>query len=89
LKGFIKINIEPGTEKSVYDSLMMINGIRDVVPVYCENDFMAIAEVASISDLNKAVLAVHEIDGVTCTRTILSPIISGYGAEVLSRHFEA
>jgi DNA-binding Lrp family transcriptional regulator len=65
------INIEPGTEKSVYDNLMKIKGIREVVPVYGESDFIAIAEVESISDLNKAVLAVREIDGVTYTQTIL------------------
>ncbi len=65
------INVEPGTEKSVHDSLMKVKGIREVVPVYGERDFIAIADVESISDLNRAVLEIREINGVTYTQTIL------------------
>lgn len=71
LKGFIMINVEPGTEKAVHDSLEKIKGIREVVPVYGEKDFIAIADVENISDLNRAVLSVREINGVTNTQTIL------------------
>jgi DNA-binding Lrp family transcriptional regulator len=71
LKGFIMINVEPGAEKAVHDALESIKGIREVVPVYGERDFIAIADVESISDLNRAVLAVREIGGVTYTQTIL------------------
>lgn len=65
------INVEPGAEKSVYDDLIRIKGVREVVPVYGEGDFIAIADVDSISDLNRAVLNVREISGVTYTQTIL------------------
>jgi DNA-binding Lrp family transcriptional regulator len=65
------INIEPGAEKPVYDALMAIKGVKEVVPVYGERDFIAIADVESISDLNKAVLNIREISGVTYTQTIL------------------
>ncbi len=71
LKGFIMINIEPGAEKPVYDALTAIKGVREVVPVYGERDFIAIADVESISDLNRAVLDIREINGVTYTQTIL------------------
>jgi DNA-binding Lrp family transcriptional regulator len=71
LKGFIMINVEPGTEKSVHDALEKIKGIREVVPVYGERDFIAIADVESVSDLNRAVLSIREINGVTYTQTIL------------------
>ncbi len=71
MKGFVMINVEPGTEKSVHDTLMTIKGVREVVPVYGERDFIAIADVESISDLNKAVLEIREIPGVTYTQTIL------------------
>ena len=71
MKGFIMINVEPGTEKQVHDALEKIKGIREVVPVYGERDFIAIANVESISDLNKAVLNIREINGVTYTQTIL------------------
>jgi DNA-binding Lrp family transcriptional regulator len=65
------INIEPGMEKAVHDSLEAVKGIREVVPVYGEHDFIAIAEVDNISDLNRAVLSIREINGITYTQTIL------------------
>jgi len=71
LKGFIMINVEPGTEKAVHDCLENIKGIREVVPVYGERDFIAIVDVESISDLNRVVLSVREINGVAYTQTIL------------------
>ena len=61
MKGFIMINVEPGTEKAVHDCLQGIKGIREVVPVYGERDFIAILDVESIADLNRAVLNVREI----------------------------
>ena len=70
MKGFIMINVEPGTEKAVHDELMAIKGIREVVPVYGEHDFIAIADVESISDLNRAVLNIREISGISYTQTI-------------------
>jgi len=71
LKGFIMINVEPGTEKVVFDTLIRIKGITEVVPVYGERDFIAIADVEGISDLNRTVMEVREIEGVANTQTIL------------------
>ncbi len=71
MKGFIMINVEPGTEKAVHASLEKVRGVREVVPVYGERDFIAIVDVESISDLNRAVLNIREIAGVTYTQTIL------------------
>ncbi len=71
MKGFIMINAEPGSEKAVYDALTAIRGVREVVPVYGETDFIAIADVEGIADLNMIVLKVREIHGVTSTETIL------------------
>jgi len=65
------INVELGTEKPVYDTLSQIKGVREVVPVYGENDFIAIADVGGINDLNMIVLSIREIRGVTSTETIL------------------
>lgn len=71
MKGFVMINVEPGTEKAVFDTLVRIRGITEVVPVYGERDFIAIADVEGISDLNRTVMEVREIEGVTNTQTIL------------------
>lgn len=71
MKGFVMINAEPGSEKAVYDALMQIKGVREVVPVYGETDFITIADVDGINDLNMIVLKVREIHGVSSTETIL------------------
>ncbi len=71
MKGFIMINVGPGTEKAVFDTLIRIKGITEVVPVYGERDFIAIADVEGISDLNRTVMEVREIEDVTNTQTIL------------------
>ena len=76
MKGCITINVEQGTEKAVHDELMAIKGIREVVPVYGEHDFIAIADVESISDLNRAVLNIREISGISYTQTILGMELS-------------
>ena len=70
-EGFHHDQRRAGTEKAVHDCLEQVKGIREVVPVYGERDFIAIADVESISDLNRAVLNIREISGVTYTQTIL------------------
>ncbi|NYT01384.1 MAG: Lrp/AsnC family transcriptional regulator [Methanosarcinales archaeon] len=65
------LNVEPGAEKAVYDALSNLKGVREVVPVYGEHDFIAITDVEGISDLNMVVLNIREIAGVTFTQTIL------------------
>jgi len=71
IKGFVMLNVEPGAEKAVYDALSRLKGVREVVPVYGEHDFIAITDVEGISDLNMVVLNIREIAGVTFTQTIL------------------
>jgi len=71
LKGFVMIDVEPGSEKAVYDTVSKIKGIREVVPVYGENDFIVIADLENIGDLNLMVLKIREIQNVTSTQTIL------------------
>ena len=71
MKGFVMIDVEPGSEKAVYDSLAKIKGVREVVPVYGENDFIVIANLENIGDLNMMVLKIREIQNVTSTQTIL------------------
>ncbi len=65
------IDVEPGSEKAVYDTVSKIKGIREVVPVYGENDFIVIADLENIGDLNLMVLKIREIQNVTSTQTIL------------------
>lgn len=71
MKGFVMIDVEPGSEKAVYDTVSKIKGIREVVPVYGENDFIVIADLENIGDLNVMVMKIREIQNVTSTQTIL------------------
>ncbi len=65
------INVVPGEERSVYNDLTKIDGVREVFHVFGEYDFIAIIDVNGLTDINKAVDTVREIEGVTSTKTII------------------
>lgn len=65
------INVVPGEERSVYNDLTKIDGVREVFHVFGEYDFIAIIDVSGLTDINKAVDTVREIEGVTSTKTII------------------
>lgn len=65
------VNVVPGEERRVYNELMKINGVREVFHVFGEYDFIAIIEVGSLSEINKAVDTMRESEAVTSTKTII------------------
>jgi len=65
------ITVIPGEERGVYNSLTKTSGIRDVFHVFGEYDFIAIIDVATLSDINKTVDTVRENEMVTSTKTII------------------
>ncbi|MDI6639191.1 MAG: Lrp/AsnC ligand binding domain-containing protein [Methanocellales archaeon] len=69
--GVTMVNVVPGEEKSVYNELTGIDGIRDIFHVFGEYDFVVIMEVEGLSTLNKLVDSIREIKGVTSTQTIV------------------
>ncbi|MHC1585864.1 MAG: Lrp/AsnC ligand binding domain-containing protein [Candidatus Syntropharchaeia archaeon] len=69
--GVCMVNVVPGEEKSVYNSLKGIEGVRDLFHVFGEYDFVAIIEVDGLSALNKTVDIIREVRGVTSTKTIV------------------
>ncbi|CAJ38162.1 Lrp/AsnC family transcriptional regulator [Methanocella arvoryzae] len=69
--GVTMINVVPGEERSVYNELMKIGGVREVFHVFGEYDFIAIIDVGGLTDINRAVDTVREIEGVTATKTII------------------
>ena len=58
------VKVVPGQEKTVYNALQEIDGIKDV-------DFVVIIEVEGLSMLNKLVDVIREIDNVTATQTVV------------------
>ena len=47
------VKVVPGQEKTVYNALQEIDGIKDVYHVFGEFDFVVIIEVEGLSMLNK------------------------------------
>ena len=61
--GVTMVKVVPGQEKSVYNALQEIDGIKDVYHVFGEFDFVVVIEVEGLSMLN--------IDNVTATQTVV------------------
>jgi DNA-binding Lrp family transcriptional regulator len=69
--GVTMVKVVPGQEKTVYNSLQEIDGIKDVYHVFGEYDFVVIIEVEGLSMLNRLVDVIREIDNVTATQTVV------------------
>jgi DNA-binding Lrp family transcriptional regulator len=69
--GVTMINVVPGEERTVYNGLAKITGVREVFHVFGEYDFIAIIDVNGLSEINKAVDTIREIEAVTSTKTII------------------
>ena len=69
--GVTMVKVVPGQEKTVYNELQEIDGIKDVYHVFGEFDFVVIIEVEGLSMLNKLVDVIREIDNVTTTQTVV------------------
>lgn len=69
--GVTMINVVPGEERTVYNALQQIAGVREVFHVFGEYDFIVVIDVSGLTDINKAVDTIREIEAVTSTKTII------------------
>ncbi len=69
--GVTMVNVHPGREKVVYNAIKELKYVRDVYHVFGEFDFVVIIEAQSLSELNKTVDSIREIEGVTKTQTVI------------------
>ncbi len=69
--GVTLVTVVPGQEKTAYDELVKIKGIKDVYHVFGEFDFVVICEVEGLTALNKLVDTIRESENVTKTQTIV------------------
>lgn len=65
------MNVVPGQEKTAYNELIRIKGIKDVYHVFGEYDFVVISNVEGLSALNKLVDTIRESENITATQTIV------------------
>ncbi|AET63478.1 Lrp/AsnC ligand binding domain-containing protein [Methanothrix harundinacea] len=69
--GVTMVKVVPGQERSVYNALREIDGIKDVYHVFGEYDFVVVLEVEGLSVLNRLVDTIREIHNVTATQTVV------------------
>lgn len=69
--GVTLVNVVPGKEKHVFNSLNGIDGVREILHVFGEYDFIGIVDVEGLSTLNSVVDEIREVEGVTSTQTII------------------
>jgi DNA-binding Lrp family transcriptional regulator len=69
--GVTMVNVLPGKERTAYNELNRIEGIKDIYHVFGEHDFVVIIEVEDLGHLNYIVDMIRETDDVTATQTIV------------------
>lgn len=69
--GVTLVNVVTGHERSVFDALKDISGIRELYHVFGEYDFLVILEVEGLPLLSKTVDKIRDVEGVTITHTVV------------------
>jgi DNA-binding Lrp family transcriptional regulator len=69
--GVTLVNVVPGFERSVFDTLKTMSRIRELYHVFGEYDFLVILEVDSLPVLSKTVDEIRAVEGVTTTHTVV------------------
>ena len=74
--GVTLVNVVPGQERSVFNRLGEIPGIRELHHVFGEYDFLVIIEVDGLPLLSKTVDVIRDVDGVKTTHTVVGAELS-------------
>ncbi len=69
--GVCLINIELGKESEVESILSKHDGIRELLNLFGEYDFIALIDEKGLQDLNKIVDKIRDVEGISSTRTII------------------
>ena len=69
--GFTMMNVVRGAEYEVWQELVKISGVTQVVHVFGEFDYIVIIEVNDFPELNHAVDDINLIQGITTTHTFV------------------
>jgi DNA-binding Lrp family transcriptional regulator len=65
------INVDLGKENAVRKEISRIGGIRELLHLFGEYDFIAIIETEGLKALNDTVDTIRTLKGVTSTKTII------------------
>ena len=69
--GVTMVNVLPGSERTAFNELNKIEGIKDIYHVFGEYDFVVVIEVDDLGKLNSIVDLIRETGSVTATQTIV------------------
>ncbi|RMF90491.1 MAG: Lrp/AsnC family transcriptional regulator [Methanobacteriota archaeon] len=69
--GVCMINVELGKENAVRKEISRIDGVRELLHLFGEYDFIAIIETEGLKAINDTVDTIREVKGVTATKTII------------------
>lgn len=65
------INVELGKEAKVRRELSMFEGVRELIHLFGEYDFIVIIETDELRQVNYIVDKIRKIKGITSTKTII------------------
>jgi len=65
------INVKLGKEIPVRRALSMFEGVKELLHLFGEYDFLVIIKASDLRQVNYIVDKIREIDGVTATKTII------------------
>jgi DNA-binding Lrp family transcriptional regulator len=65
------INVKLGKEVQVRRELSMFEGVKELLHLFGEYDFLVIIKADDLRQVNYIVDKIREIDGVTATKTII------------------
>lgn len=65
------INVELGKEIQVRKELSMFEGVKELLQLFGEYDFLVIIKADELKTVNYIVDKIREIDGVKATKTII------------------
>ena len=69
--GFVLINVAPGTEKKVFDTMIKWDEIQELYPLFGDYDLIAKIQTTDYESLSDIVVnKIRSIKGVTETKTL-------------------
>ena len=69
--GFVLINVSPGMEKKVFDTMMKCDEIQELYPLFGDYDLIAKVQTSDYEGLNEIVVTkIRALQGVTETKTL-------------------
>lgn len=75
--GYVLINVQPGTEQSVYEGVRSLPHVTDATVLFGDHDLIVKLEANDLATIAKAVVEhIRSVDGVMETKTLAGADLS-------------